>query len=128
MPTNDKYAYWRARLADPSTPVLQTPQAGFYRLRRGKRSGWTPIAIFELYGVLVALVGENEFEPFTVWDQCWANATTEAEYRNKIAGGLYPDEFRVRGGRADETTTDAARAAPIGPLPKQRIDDGDHQD
>lgn len=122
MQADDPYAYWRSLLERvPGGEIPQEPQAGFWRRRLGKGGPWQPVAIWPGEGgVLRCLDGSHEVEPWRYWDFCCVNATTEADYRAKVAGTPYRDEFRVRGAASgDDLTTDVARAAAIGP-PQRR--------
>lgn len=116
--SRDQYSYWRSLLKRLPGAIPQEPQCGFWRRRMGRGGAWRPVAIWvDANSAMKCLDGDRPVEPWTVWDQVCANATTEADYRARVAGTPYRDEFHVAG--TSETTTDVARAAPIGPTPRR---------
>lgn len=87
------YAYWKAKLRGENPPIHDSdPQPGYYRKRTGKAAGYDPVAIWELDGKIVALVGRSEADAEEIWTFVAQYPIPEQWYRDKMDGQPWPDE------------------------------------
>ncbi len=103
-----------------------SPWPGFYRYPVHKGGQMIGVAIFDPPGNEKAVVCLKGYPPiaweaFMIWDKCYRNPITEAQYRAYEASGQWWDDLKagvrdVQEGR--QTVRDLAKAAPLLPLPK----------
>lgn len=91
------YDWWRNALHGEFGPIHDgDPQAGFYRKKKSKAGGWTPVAIWlGGDGKMVAKVGDTMGDAYDIWTWVCRNPVAEAIYRAVIAGQPWPDEAPV---------------------------------
>lgn len=87
------YSYWQKALAGDFGPVHDgDPQPGFYRKRTGKAAGYVPVAIWEDFGKIVALVDGQPADASEIWTYVCPHPVSEAHYRERVATGRWFDE------------------------------------
>lgn len=102
--TNYTFDWWQSALENPSkigTEILRfdTPQLGYYKRRKPKPSvGWTPVAIIEEDGKLIAVAGSWEngarVDADTMWNWCGENPISyEVWYSVAVDGNEFPDSI-----------------------------------
>ena len=92
------YEFWYAALqgtpigSDELPVYADQPQCGFSRMRRGIKSPWEAVAIFERDDRLVALVDGNEVPPTSIWHWACVHPISENAYHHaRETGGEWGD-------------------------------------
>lgn len=87
------YTYWQRALAGNFGPVHDSdPQPGFWRKRTHRAGPFTPVAIWEDGGKMVALVNGKEADASELWTYVCRYPILESWYHDKVAGRPWPDE------------------------------------
>lgn len=87
------YDYWLNALKGEFGPIHEDdPQPGFYRKRTGRAAGYAPVAIWEMDGKIVAMVGEQVEDAAAIWSYVADKPVTEEQYRDRVATGKWWDE------------------------------------
>lgn len=87
------YEWWAAALAGNFGPVHDgQPEAGFYRVRRGKGGPWEPVAIWKSGDEWICLRASKRMNAEDAWTWVCRNPITEAAYHKAAAGQGWDDE------------------------------------
>lgn len=123
----DAYQFWRDALAGKEQPIsADHPQPGYYKARKGKGGPWTPVAIWEKDGALVARFGPEMANPLDIWTWCSGNPVSKEDAKHAFEKGIFPGEVAPIGDNsgnlslADEIADAAKQAAEW--LAKSKID------
>lgn len=101
------YSYWQNALAGNFGPMHDgDAQPGFYRKRVSRSGPFVPVAIWEADGKLVATVDGKQSDAADIWSHVCDKPVTEEAFRNRSAGGAWPDE--------DESVTRSLAPPPVG--------------
>jgi hypothetical protein len=113
----DALQFWRDALAGKEVEInADKPQHGYYKARKGKDGPWTPIAIWEKDGALVARFGGEMTDPLKIWTWCAGNPVTKEDAKYAFEQGRFPGEIAIGHNSgdlslADEINEAAAQAA-----------------
>lgn len=90
----DAYQFWRDALAGKAQPIsADHPQPGYYKARKGKGGPWTPVAIWEKDGALVARFGPEMANPLDIWTWCSGNPVSKDDAKHAFEKGTFPGEI-----------------------------------
>lgn len=90
----DAYQFWRDALAGKEVAIsADHPQPGYYKARKGKGGPWTPVAIWEKDGALVARFGPEMANPLDIWTWCSGNPVAKADAKHAFDHGMFPGEI-----------------------------------
>lgn len=110
----DAYQFWRDALAGKEQPIsADHPQPGYYKARKGKGGPWTPVAIWEKDGALVARFGPEMANPLDIWTWCSGNPVSKDDAKHAFEHGIFPGEIGHNSGDLSlaEEIKDAAKQA-----------------
>ena len=90
----DAYQFWRDALAGKEVKIsADYPQPGYYKARKGKGGPWTPVAIWEKDGALVARFGPEMANPLDIWTWCAGNPVAKEDAKKAFETGIFPGEI-----------------------------------
>lgn len=111
----DAYQFWRDALAGKEVKIsADYPQPGYYKARKGKGGPWTPVAIWEKDGALVARFGPEMANPLDIWTWCAGNPVAKEDAKKAFETGIFPGEIGHNSGDlslADEINDAISQAA-----------------
>lgn len=91
---SDAYQFWRDALAGKEVAIsADHPQPGYYKARKGKGGPWTPVAIWEKDGALVARFGPEMANPLDIWTWCSGNPVAKDDAKHAFEHGMFPGEI-----------------------------------
>ena len=88
----DDLVLWNRRLRGEDVMIdVETPHAGFYKMRSGRDGPYLPVAIWRKEGELVCRVGTTMRDPIEVWTYCAKNPVTREDAKFAFENGRWPD-------------------------------------
>jgi len=88
----DQYQNWRDRIAGNDVVLAtDTPQSGFYKMRKSKDSPWLPVAIWEADGEQICRVADEKVDPLSVWHWCAKNPVAKDAAQVAFKTGKWDD-------------------------------------
>jgi hypothetical protein len=95
----DDLVLWSRRLRGEDVMIdVETPHAGFYKMRSGRDGPYLPVAIWRKEGELVCRVGTTMRDPIEVWSYCAKNPVTREDAKFAFENdGKWPGDAPVIG-------------------------------
>lgn len=88
-----EYNYWNNALKGEFGPIHDSdPRPGFYRKRTGRAAGYIPVAIWDDFGMIVAIADGERVDANSIWTYVADKPITEAQYRARVETGKWWDE------------------------------------
>lgn len=101
--------HYQRNLAGEAVPLHDAhPQAGYYKMRRGKGGPWMPVAIWEHEGQMIAVVGTGEAngrqrrDPDDIWTYCAGNPVSKADAKFAFEHGKWQGDAPTIGDNSRE--------------------------
>lgn len=101
--------HYQRNLAGEAVPLHDAhPQAGYYKMRRGKGGPWVPVAIWKHEGELIAVVGTGEAkgrqrrDPSDIWTYCAGNPVSQADAKYAFEHGKWQGDAPTIGDNSRE--------------------------
>lgn len=101
--------HYQRNLAGEAVPLHDAhPQAGYYKMRRGKGGPWMPVAIWEHEGQMIAVVGTGEAngrqrrDPDDIWTYCAGNPVSKADAKYAFEHGKWQGDAPTIGDNSRE--------------------------
>lgn len=96
--------YYKSALAGKPLPIsADHPQAGYYRVRRGKDKPYEPVVIYPKDGEMLCKVGHEFVEWTEVWNWCADKPVTKDDYRVAFETGSWPGDVEVSAAIGDNS-------------------------
>jgi hypothetical protein len=108
----DQYQWWRDALANKDAPIhADTPQSGFYKMRRGKDGPWLPVAIWTADDQMHCRVGKDASIASSIWTFCAGNPVSKADAKHAFEHGTWPGDVAIGHNSGDLSLADEINEA-----------------
>lgn len=90
----DAYQFWRDALAGKEVAIhADSPQPGYYKIRKERGGPFHPVAIWEKDGELIARVGAERSDPLRIWTHVAKYPIAQDVAKEAFATGKFPGDI-----------------------------------